>query len=161
MDPNYDYYRMSDNDVQFVRMVANSQGELFEHYAEQQVNMEEFIPAFLKSEFCNKCLDAAWDYEQSRGYTTWRELVEKEINTELMRHEERIPDVNYFARSLGYLLRLFQKQYDLCSREIAGRLPLSEILKVVQDLEYAGNDNTACADLYRIYNRTDKRPKVG
>lgn len=132
--------------------IISSQGELFDWYASSEVDFEQFIVAFMHSDFCNRHLDAECDYEQLRGYLPWIETVNDEVNINSLFIPNRTPKMmDSFSNDIGSLYRMFQRATLYSSSSIIDKVPIAEVIKIAIDLETAGNFNDAIETMMQIY----------
>lgn len=128
--------------TEFEYEVCERQQEFFELIQKRKVNFYTFTPMFLRSDFCNRELDADYSWFHSVDIMEWEEL--------LMDDCPIIPDIfqkDYIpleaAGWIGFVYRHLHYATGLSSRELAKRVPVERLIIAYQGLHTVDEDMAA------------------
>lgn len=112
--------------------ICEQQQDFFEYTSNLLLDMYNFIPSFMKSDFCNRELDSTYSVFQYADIYDWEDFLKKEISfTPKPFIKERIP--KNVVGWIGYTYRYIQIESQISSKILIDKIPLAKLLRA-----YAG-----------------------
>ena len=102
------------------RIICENQGKIFKTACLMKLNMDEFVPAYMKSLFCEKSMDVIWSVFQFADAEECLDFIVPEIRPSVMnsiKYQPAIMDwVGFAYRQLYFSLGVSSKEiYDKVS----------------------------------------------
>lgn len=108
-------------------IICRNQKEFFEYASDNMLDLYAFIPAFMKSDFCNREIDSFYSVFQYADILEWEDFVKKEIQFVPNPFvKEKIP--KKVAGWIGYTYRYIQIESEIPSRDIIEIIPITKLI---------------------------------
>lgn len=126
------------------------QGEFFEYVADMGIDMEWFIPTFLRSDVCNRELDAKYSFLHASYPLELFDFCEMEFGP-IEEHKNGLFFNLDVALWLGYIYRQICIQTGIKSRDMLERIPLEKMCRYYAGLHTVADEmatDIICEDFH-------------
>jgi len=106
-----------------MKLIAQSQAELFEYADKKGLDMHVFIKEYMKSTFCNQEMDADCSYFHFKPDTVLYSYVEKECSLAMEGESENICNPGW----VGWMYRMLVYKLDIPSKELVEKITPEEL----------------------------------
>ncbi|WP_027406860.1 hypothetical protein [Anaerovibrio sp. RM50] len=110
-------------DIQMV--ICETQGDIFQCANELGYDMDKFVPAYMKSHFCERSMDTAYSPFQMADPEECLDFILPEINVPKLPEPLYIPDALWW---IGFIYRLLYFELKKSSNEIIDKVPFKAML---------------------------------
>lgn len=118
----YSSYELK-KDIQMV--ICETQGDIFWCANELGYDMDKFVPAYMKSRFCERSMDTAYSPFQMADPEECLDFILPEINVPKLPEPKYIPDALWW---IGFIYRLLYFELKKSSKEIIDKVPFKAML---------------------------------
>ncbi len=110
-------------DIQMV--ICETQGDIFQCANELGYDMNKFVPAYMKSRFCERSMDIAYSPFQMADPEKCLDFILPEINVPKLPEPQYNPDALWW---IGFIYRLLYFELKKSSKEIIDKVPFRAML---------------------------------
>lgn len=118
-------------------IICETQGEIFRCASEMGLDMDFFVPKYMDSRFCERCMDTIYSPFQMADAEECLDFIQPEIKAPQLAEVRYDPNVMEWV---GYTYRHLYFALEKSSREIAERVPFLSMLAYYPGLHTVDED---------------------
>ena len=107
------------------KIICDTQGNIFLHTNEMSYDMNLFVPAYMKSYFCEHSMDTLYSRYQMAPAEECLDFILPEIKTPKIESPQYQSNVMYW---IGYMYRMLYFSLDIKSKDIILSVPFQDML---------------------------------
>lgn len=117
--------------------ICETQGDIFKTACLMKLDMDEFVPAYMKSHFCEKNMDVIWSVFQFADAEECLDFIIPEITPPILDSVKYKPSVLDW---IGYVYRQLYFSLGITSREIYEKVSFKDMLVYYPGLHTVDED---------------------
>lgn len=118
-----------------IRLIAETQGEIYQLAYDLGYDVEEFSKEYLKSDFCKYEMDSIYSKYQTEFANECLDLVLYEFEQKNIIISKRTKDVHYSPNWIGMIYRYLFFSLKTLSYNLPEKVPFTELAEICIDLE--------------------------
>ena len=118
-----------------IRLIAETQGEIYQLAYDLGYDVEEFSKEYLKSDFCKYEMDSIYSKYQTEFANECLDLVIYEFEQKNINIAKRTEDIHYSPNWIGMMYRYLFFSLKTLSYNLPKKVPFAELAEICIDLE--------------------------